>query len=130
MLAESAALRAYRRSAPATPSRDHTEWRAFPGVEGFPVRMLLICRPYDTVVGDVLDAGRRAAGQQWRKMLDSGKVTHSGTMGATRGTWFLVDVETPTELHALLGPIPDYCHVEAYASAPLEDLLKLFEDGL
>jgi hypothetical protein len=94
------------------------------------MRMLLVCRPYSTIVGDLVDTARERAGRQIQGILGSGKVLESGTLGPARGFWFLIEAASATELHALLGPLPDYCAIEAYPSAPLEDLVRLFEGKL
>jgi hypothetical protein len=61
-------------------------------------------------------------------LMGSGKVRDAGFLGGQRGAYFLVRVDAPEELYALLGPeIYGNCAVEAHPVIPFDKGVGLFQ---
>jgi hypothetical protein len=93
------------------------------------VRLLVKYMLFDTLTRDEdLGPVRQAFGKQIQQIQASGKLLAGGVFADTRGGFYLVDVDSPTELNQLLGSaILDHCHVETRVVMSLEELRQRFE---
>ena len=82
----------------------------------------------DTVVLDDDKRMREMLGPHFQRVLQSEKVIDSGLLCGRRGGYFIVDVDAPEELLALLGPeIYANFETDVQPVAPMERLGDIFQ---
>lgn len=83
---------------------------------------------HDAIVLDGDKRLRQILGPQVGKILESGKSQGGGFLGGIRGGFFVLDLSSPEELYAVLGPeIYSTCVVEAHPIIPWEKGAAIFQ---
>ena len=71
---------------------------------------------------------RKNIGPQIKKLKESGKMHDGAIFADVRGGYFILDVQSGTEVLDLLGEvILDHCHVETHPLLSFEELHAFFE---
>ena len=84
---------------------------------------------HEAIVLDDDKRVREVLGAQMQNVMASGKVTASGFLGGIRGAFFIIDIEAPEELYAVLGPeVYSTCALEVQPIIPLEKGGELFQE--
>lgn len=83
---------------------------------------------HDAIVLDGDKRLREVLGPQLGKVAQSERVRESGLLIGKRGAFFLLDIDDPTQLFALMGPeIYGNCRLEAQPVSPIEEAGQLFQ---
>lgn len=77
-------------------------------------------------VDDVRRA-RESAGKHIQKLQSSGKMSDGGIFGDRRGGFFLLDLDSPTELYDLIGDLYDICRINVHPVLTFEELGEFFK---
>jgi hypothetical protein len=92
------------------------------------MRFLVTTTVRDTVVLDDDKRMREMLGPHFQRILQSEKVKDSGLLCGRRAGYFIVDVDAPEELLALLGPeIYANFETDVQPVAPFERIGELFQ---
>ena len=92
------------------------------------MRFLVIVKAFDTVTGEQdVKRLRQIAGEKAQELTKSGKLIESGNFVDARGGFWLLDVDSATELWELLFPAHELCHIEMHPIQSWEELGKGFE---
>ena len=82
----------------------------------------------DTIVLEDDKRMREMLGSHFQRVLESDKVKDSGLLCGKRGGFFIVEVDAPEELQALLGPeIYANFKTDVQPVAPMERIGELFQ---
>ncbi len=73
---------------------------------------------------------RQLVGKKIQEIQRSGKLVSGGAFIDARGGYFVVDVDSATELFKLLVPIHDVCHIETHPLISFESLGAFFQGSL
>jgi hypothetical protein len=83
---------------------------------------------HDAIVLDDDKRLREVLGPQLQKVVLSDRSPAGGFFGGTRGCFFLLEIDDPADLYALLGPeIYSTCTVEAHPVIPWKVGGELFQ---
>lgn len=96
------------------------------------LKFLVEFKIYDQIIsGSDLAVVREVFSKQLEKIGKSSKVRDSGLFVGTKGGYLIADVESTSELHALLSPaMVDYCSVDIRPLMSIQDLKQLLEKQL
>lgn len=93
------------------------------------MRFLVTTRVFETITTDE-EVRKQAASikAQIEKIMKSGKMVEGGQFGDQRGHFFLIDVDSASELLELPGRgILDHCTVETHPIMSFENLFEFFD---
>ncbi len=86
---------------------------------------------FDSITGKAeVEALQQTVGQKIQEIQQSGKLVSGGAFVDARGGYFVVDVDSATELLKLLSPLHDVCHIETHPIMSFEDLGAFFQGTL
>ena len=86
---------------------------------------------FDSIHGEAeVEALRQLVGKKIQEIQQSGKLISGGSFVDARGGYFVVDVDSATELFKLLVPLHDGTHIEAHPVISFESLGAFFQGTL
>ena len=86
---------------------------------------------FDSIHGEAaVQETRQLVGKKIQEIQQSGKLVSGGAFIDARGGYFVVDVDSATELLKLLSPLHDVCHIETHPVMSFEDLGAFFQGTL
>ncbi len=86
---------------------------------------------FDSITGKAeVEALQQTVGQKIQEIQQSGKLMSGGSFVDARGGYFVVDVDSATELFKLLVPLHDGTHIEAHPVISFESLGAFFQGSL
>jgi hypothetical protein len=68
---------------------------------------------------------RHTCGEKFKELRNAGKLIEGGLFVDAPGGFFLLDVDTPSELFRLLAPLQESCEIETLATTSSEGLEEL-----
>ena len=77
-----------------------------------------------------VEALQQTVGQKIQEIQQSGKLVSGGAFVDARGGYFVVDVDSATELFKLLVPMHDVAHIETHPLISFESLGAFFQGSL
>lgn len=92
------------------------------------MKILVILEAFDTITSeqDVMRL-RQTVGEKMQELTSSGKLIETGNFVDARAGFFLLDVDSSTELFELLFPLHDFGHIETHPIQSWEELGESFK---
>jgi hypothetical protein len=92
------------------------------------MRFLVIVKAFDTVTAEQdIKRLRQIAGEKAQEIAKSGKLIEGGNFVDARAGFWLLDVDSATELWELLFPVHELCHIETHPIQSWEELGEGFK---
>lgn len=92
------------------------------------MRFLVLIKTFDTVTSEQDKKRlRQIAGEKAQEIAKSGKLIEGGNFVDARAGFWLINVDSATELWELLFPIHDFCHIETHPIQSWEELGEGFK---
>ena len=99
--------------------------------EVFIMRFHVTVMSFEGITGDAeVEALQQLVGQKIQEIQQSGKLISGGSFVEARGGYFVLDIDSATELLKLLTPLHDVTHIETHPVISFESLGTFFQGTL